>query len=277
MTKVYILFNFFLCVGTLLAQPLTALCPIYGEYNEELLTDKEFENLETSEERQTAIVMMMNRECCSKSLEKALSYCQKWLEDLKELKDIENGDEACCIASTKHDLCILAARICIELGDFDTANGMIDIASEDNVITPSILIIKGDLNIIRGDIREAKRKYEEAWAGEPYDLQTAHRLYTCSKLGLQYSDTKGIYKQDDPLLRTLRRANIEWKKKEESFTPNDPLEIFVLYPSALEAAHAGVPSAMMYLHKVYTSGCGIIKQDTARAQYWLMNAERLTK
>lgn len=244
--------------------------PAYREYKEPLISDESFSELESYGESIAAIMMLMHGECCPQDLKKALTYCLQCLQDF----DVEEEAKDGVCYPEKHTLTVLAARLYMEAGDFNAAKRMLD--NEKNKGT-DMLVLEGDIAIREGRLDEARKKYEKAYDADSSNLQAARRLSDISLSGLETSTGVPRYAHDFIWLRAMRRSSIKWKKAVEEFSTKKPTHIFRFYPFALEAAHAGIPSAMVYLHKVYMNGCGFIKRDVARAEYWLWNAEHLSK
>lgn len=231
----------------------------------DFISDREFSALESYRECMAAITMLMYGEKCNKDLKKALSYCLQCLEDFEEDEDCEEG-----VDPDKYDFCVLAARCHVGLGNFAEAQNVLDKVKNKG---GNMRVIEGDIAFRLGDTRKALMKYYQARKLNRLDVQACLRIYTCSQLGLPTSyDRKWDNLNSPEWLLALRDKNSEWVDSVESFDAQDTETIFVMYPLALEDAHVGIPAAMHYLALVYKNGCGFIKKNTDRAEYWLWNA-----
>lgn len=230
-------------------------------------SDEEFYALETCDEHIAAISMLLYGEGCPKNPEKALSYCLHCLKDFEDCEECEDG-----IIVGKYQFCIMAAQCYMWLGNLTEAEQMLDKIKKR---TATILVIEGDLALRAGDIAEAQKKYEKAYAEYEYNLQACQRIYTCSQLGLPSSLYDKEWKNWDcpQWVYAMRSSNKQWNKEIKSYNPEDTELIFELYSDALEDAHAGIPAAMLYLSLIYKNGCGFIKKNEERAKHWKWIAE----
>lgn len=247
--------------------------------NTTLISDEAFSNLETFSESIAVIITLMYGENCQRNLEKALAYSLECLEYFEEDEiDYEDGS----VNPHKYAFHVLAARCYLGLSNIEEAQKMLNKEKNKGSI---ILTIEGDIAMRLGDMAEAQKKYEEALARDSDNLEACMRMYTFAQLGLvpsYYKDMQLI--PDAPYdrklenlsasqwLMCLKSNNRRWVNEVESFEQQDEEWIFEEYADALDAAYAGIPAAMHYLAKVYKTGCGFIKKDADRAEYWLEQA-----
>lgn len=248
--------------------------------NTALISNEAFSNLETYSESIAVIITLMYGENCQRNLEKALTYSLECLKDFEE-DEIDNEEG---VNPHKNMLRVLAARCYLGLGNIKDAQKMIN--KEKNKKSSSLLTIEGDIAMRLGDMAKAQKKYEEALACNSDNIQACMRMYTLAQLGLVPSYDKDLQLiPDAPYDRELENLNSpqwlvclmsnneRWVDAVELFEQRDEEWIFEEYYLALDAAHAGIPAAMHYLAKVYKTGCGFIKKDAARAEYWIEHAK----
>lgn len=265
----YITIGLLITVGILEALGRTIERPAYREYKEPLISDESFSNLESYDESIAAITMLIHGECCPRDLKKALTYCLQCLQDFEEDKDLQEG-----VDPDKHALNVLSAYLYIEIGDIKSAKSILDSEKHKGA---DILVLEGDVAIQEGRFDEARKKYERAIAEDSSNLQAALRLSIFSPRELTASPREKRFTGDSLWLSAMRKNSIKWRKRVEEFSVDKPNRSLIFYPAAIAAAKMGVPSAMLFLHKIYMSGCGFIKKDVDRAEYWLWNAEFLSK